>query len=104
MHTSSTQIAPGRFSSYLALVSFLGGTLLLILHLIFPNSIDIVIIGFLYVIMSALLNGIVFINLLYRFAMQPFYRETIGIRILILLANIPVVLLYLNIVLHNQLF
>lgn len=104
MHTQSTSMAPGRFSSYLALISFVGGTLLLVLHLIAPQNIDIVITGFFYVIMSATLNGIVFISLLYRFAVQPFYRETIGIRILILLANIPVALLYMNIVFHNQLF
>lgn len=101
---TQTQSAPGKFSTYLAITSFGIGTLLLLIHICFPDNIDILIMGFCYVILALILNGITLIHLLYHFIINHFERETIAIRILILLANIPIALLYLNIVLHNNLF
>jgi formate-dependent nitrite reductase membrane component NrfD len=94
--------APGRFSSVLALISFVIGTLLLLMHLLFPKVIQIIIIGYLYVAETILINGCTLLYLLYQFALYRFHRETIAIKILILLSNIPIALLYLNIVIHNN--
>lgn len=97
-----SQFAPGRFSSLLALISFALGTLFLLLHLLFPKVIQIIIAGYLYVAVAILTNTCTLLYLLYQFAVYRFYRETIAIKILILLANIPIALLYLNIVIHNN--
>ena len=101
---TQTQSEHGKFSTYLALVSFGIGTLILILHLLFPNMILLFYIGYIYVLLAFIINGIAFLYLIYLFITYPFERETIAIRILILLANIPIALLYLNIVLPNLIF
>jgi len=92
---------PRRFSSYLALFSFTIGTVFLIMHLIFPDIVQIIIAGYIFVLLAALLNLLALLYLLYQFAIYQFYRETIAVRILILLANIPIALLYLNIVIQK---
>jgi hypothetical protein len=97
-----SQFAPGRFSSYLTLISFLLGTMFLILHLIFPKTPQIIVAGYIYVLIAIISNTIMLLVLLYQFLIYRFFRETIAIRILILLANIPIALLYLNIVIHNH--
>ena len=99
-----TQTEHGKFSTYLALISFGIGTLFLILHLLFRDMMLIIYIGYIYVLLAFLINGIAFLYLIYLFITYPFERETIAIRILILLANIPIALLYLNIVLPNLIF
>lgn len=101
---AETKSAPGKFSTYLALVSFGIGTLFLVLHLLFPEMILIIYAGYLYVLFALLINFITFLYLIYLFIIYHFDRETIAIRILILLANIPIGLLYLNIVFPNILF
>lgn len=89
---------PVSFSTYLAIGSFTIGTILFILHQIFPNESYIFIVGFFYVLLAILLNSLVLLNLLYQFIINEAERETIAIRILILLANIPIALLYFFIV------
>lgn len=101
---TQTQSAPGPFSTYLALTSFGIGTLLLILYLVFPEMILLIYAGYLYVLLAILINGITFLYLFYLFLIHRLKREIIAIRMLILLANIPIALLYLNIVIHNNLF
>lgn len=98
---TQTQEASGKFSTYLALASFGIGTLFLILHLVFPSEDKIVMFGFLYVILALLLNGIALINLIYQLIISRYDRETLVIRIMILLSNIPIVFLYLHIVLNK---
>ena len=94
--------APGRFSSLLALISFAIGTLLLFMHLLLPKVVQIIIMGHLYVAVTILINFCTLLYLLYQFALYRFHRETIAIKILILLSNIPIALLYLNIIIHNN--
>jgi hypothetical protein len=94
----------GKFSTYLAITSFSFGTLLLAIHLCFPDTIEILVTGFFYVLFALLVNSITLFYLLYHFIINRFERETIAIRILILLANIPITLIYLNIVFNNNLF
>jgi len=91
----------GKFSTYLAITSFGIGTLLLILFLLFPMPL-LIIIGYFYILLAILINGITLLYLFYLFIIHRLKREIIAIRMLILLANIPIALLYLNIVLHNN--
>lgn len=97
-----TQPAPGIFSTYLAITSFAIGTFLLIIQLCFPNSLDILVMGLFYLIVAIFLNGITLTHLLYHFIINRFQRETLAIRIMLVLANIPVALLYANIIFHNK--
>jgi hypothetical protein len=99
-----TNTTPGKFSTYLAITSFGIGTLLLAIHLCFPNNIEILVTGFFYVILALLVNSITLFHLAYHFIINRFERETIAIRMLILLANIPITLIYLNIIFNNNLF
>lgn len=98
------QPTPGRLSTYLALASFVIGTAILLIYLRYPGEDLILINGFLYVMAAILVNGIALIYLMYHYAKNPDLREVLTIRILILLSNIPIAFLYLNIVLHNNLF
>ena len=100
MKTKST----GKFSTYLALTSFGIGTILLLINLCFPSNTDILITGLFYVVIAIFLNSITLIHLLYHFIINRIERETIAIRILILLANIPIAFIYLNIVFQNKSF
>lgn len=94
----------GKFSTYIAIASFAIGTLLLLTHLAFPKSPYILIVGYCYVFLAILINIITLLYLLYLLVIHWRVREIITIRILILISNIPVALLYLNIVLNNNLF
>lgn len=99
----TTRAKSGKFSTYLAMASFGIGTVFLLLYLVFPKSGYILFAGYCYVLLAILFNTITLLYLSYQFAIHRFNRETIAIRILILLSNIPVALLYLNIVLNNNL-
>jgi len=88
---------PGKSSTFLAIASFGLGTIILLLHSIFPEKESVMTAGLFYLITAVLLNGIFLFNLLYHFASQPAHREIVAIRILILVSNIPIALLYLKI-------
>lgn len=88
------------FSTYLALASLAIGTLLLIVHLVFPYTIQIMVLGFFYLVFAIFVNGLVFLNLAYQFIVYPFKRQITAIRILILLSNIPIAMLYFYIIFH----
>ena len=82
------------FSTYVALGSFAIGTLFLLLNLAFPRVAAIFIMGYLYALFAALCNSLVLLHLFYQLIIKPAEREEIVIRILILLANIPIAFLY----------
>ncbi|MDD5151130.1 MAG: hypothetical protein PHC28_11765 [Flavobacterium sp.] len=88
----------GRFSTELAIVSFAIGTVLLLIQKLAPSNFNLLFIGLLYVLFAILVNGIMFFNLAYHFIILPKKREYIAIKILILLANIPIAILYILIV------
>lgn len=88
------------FSTYLAIVSFSFGTLLLLFHLVCPRVLLILIIGLYYVVFAVLINFLALLVLCYQFLAKPQERETVAIRILILLSNIPIALLYFFIVIR----
>ena len=85
----------GEFSTHMALASFGIGTILMLLHQVYPNLVYLLFIGLAYVVIAFVLNSIVFFHLLYYFIIQKNYREYFAIKMLILLANIPIVALYI---------
>lgn len=94
---------PGKFSTYLALGCFSIGTSLFLFYLIYPMGL-LLIIGYLFVIAAFYTNLAVLFYLCYLLIVYWHDRQTIVIRMLILVSNIPIALLYLNIVFHNKLF
>lgn len=91
--------SPGKFSTYLALGSFAIGTQLLLLHFLFPEYIFLLFIGYIYVAATVVINFIAFLCMVYYFIIYRMHRQIIAIRILILLANIPIAFLYFKIIL-----
>ena len=85
----------GNYSTQLAAGSFFIGTIIFALFHALPNYHNIVLIGICFLLLAILLNGIVLLNLLYLFVTLPNLREELTIKMLILLANIPIVVLYL---------
>ncbi|RKS02262.1 hypothetical protein [Flavobacterium sp. 102] len=92
---------PGRFSTYLAMGSFSIGTFLFLIHFILPEFGLLYLIGYFYLLFAFLVNLLVFLNLLFQFLIKPEEREALAIKMLIMLANIPIALLYLCIVFHK---
>lgn len=86
------------FSTLFAICCFIIGTILLIAYRTTHNDI-LLVIGFFYVIAAVFFNAIILLNLLYQLATIPRERTESAIRILILLSNIPVAILYYNLVL-----
>ena len=82
------------FSTKVALISFAIGTLLFGCYFIAPEKDNLLIRGLCYVLFAALVNGIVLLYLLYQFLTLPEERTETSIRILLLLANIPIAFLY----------
>ena len=84
----------GEFSTHMAIGSFGIGTLLLISYKIFPENQNLLLVGLAYVVIAFALNTIVFFHLLYYFITQKNYREYFAVKMLILLANLPIVAIY----------
>ncbi len=89
------------FSTYLAIGSFGIGTILFLLHFALPEYGLLYLIGYFYILIAFLVNGITFLNLLFQFFIKPTEREDLAIKMLIMLANIPITLLYIYIVFHK---
>jgi len=88
----------GEFSTYLAIGSFGIGTFLLLIHIVFPQFDLLLFVGLAYVVIAFVLNAIVFFHLLYYFITQSNYREYFAVKMLILLANIPIAALYVYLI------
>jgi hypothetical protein len=88
----------GRTSSELAFGCFSIGTLFFILYLTLLDNSDVLIIGFVFIVLAIPLNVIMLVHLLYHFYILPKQRKYIGIKILILLSNIPIALMYLYLI------
>lgn len=106
MQTTLTQEEPfeGRTSTELALGCFAIGTLFFILFLTLQDTSFALIIGFIFIVFATILNGIMLCHLQYHFYILPQQRKYIAQKILILLANIPIALLYLVILNSYKLF
>ncbi len=84
-----------NYSTQLAVGSFFIGTLLFASYQVLPNYYNLLIIGIYFLLFATLVNGVVLLNLGYQFIMLPKYREELAIKMLIVLANIPIVFFYL---------
>jgi hypothetical protein len=102
METILTQEEPfeGSASTELALGCFAIGTLFFILFLTLADNSFILLIGFVFIILATPLNIIMLTHLLYHFYIRPQERKYIGIKILILLSNIPIAFLYFGIIIY----
>jgi hypothetical protein len=87
----------GRTSTELALGCFSIGTLFFILLLTLSDNSYILLVGFVFIVMAVPLNLIMLIHLVQHFYILPKERKYIGIKITILLSNIPMAILYYNI-------
>lgn len=86
----------GELSTWVAIASFVAGTALFAGYKLEMGNDNLVVFGFVYVCVAFLLNFLVLANLVVLFCTERKYRDYIAIKILIILANIPVTLLYLN--------
>ena len=88
------------FTTQMALLSFAIGSILFGLYFVIPKNVDLLILGFFYLISAVFLNGIAFQNLFIQFLTNPFEREELAIKMLILLSNIPIAFLYYLIIMN----
>ena len=88
------------FTTQMALLSFAIGSILFGLYFVIPKNVDLLILGFFYLISAVFLNGIAFLNLFIQFLTNPFEREELAIKMLILLSNIPIAFLYYLIIMN----
>lgn len=100
MTKTQYQNATGNFSTQLAIGSFIIGTFLLLLHLLFPKG-DLLLIGLIYVAIALFTNSIMLINLFYLYLIHKNHQQYYTIKILLLLANIPIAVVYFKIVIET---
>lgn len=89
------------FTTKMALLSFVIGSVLFGLYFVIPKNIDLLILGFFYLISAVFLNGIAFLNLFIQFVTNPFQREELAIKMFILVSNIPIAFLYYLIIMNK---
>lgn len=88
-------------STKIAFISFTIGTLLFGTYFLIPRSNNLIIIGLSYTLIAITTNGIIFLKLIYNWITDPTNRFSIEKQGLVLLANIPIAILYLFIIAHN---
>ena len=84
------------FSNELTIGSFAMGTLLLLTHKAKPQENMIYIIGLYYVIFVIAINSIMLLYHIFLSFILPDERENLALKIIILLCNIPIAILYYN--------
>ncbi len=109
-YKTNLQIKPGtkmqqekliQVSRMTALISFIIGTLLFLIQLLFLNSVELWIVGFVYVGIATLINIIFVVALFMEMFLRPYIAEELMISLAIMLLNIPVVVLYILILINN---
>ncbi|WP_348799671.1 hypothetical protein [Flavobacterium adhaerens] len=105
MQTISPHEEPfeGKTSTELAAGCFAIGTILFLLYLILLDNSSLILVAFLFIVLATPLNIIMLYHLLYHFCKLPDQRKYIGIKIVILLCNIPIAFLYYNILINFKL-
>ena len=91
----------GKLSTQIAISSFLIGTILFLLNQLFPKIDELFIIGVFYVLLALFVNGVVVLNLIHHFIFFQNHREYFGVKILIVLANIPIAALFFYLTINN---
>lgn len=85
-------------SIHLTIGSFIISTLLFVLYILSNENSNVLVIASPFVVSAIVLNTIMLFHLTDLFIRMPELRKDIGIKILILLSNIPVTFLYYCIV------
>lgn len=91
----------GKLSTQIAITSFLIGTILFLLNQLFPKIDELFIIGIFYVLLALFVNSVVLLNLFHHFIFFQNHREYFGVKILIVLANIPIAALFFYLTINN---
>jgi|SRR6478672_8148396 len=90
------------FSTQMAVIFFVFGTLIFGMYFLMPQYEGIFILGLCYVLFAGFCSSVLLIRLFYLLlVVPPSDRESIIIRMLIVLANIPVAIFYLYLIIHN---
>jgi hypothetical protein len=89
------------FSTKLAIVSFLLGTTLFIGYFVADDKLLFLILGFMFVIIALISNLLMLIILLFDLIEYPTEKKQISRKILILIANIPITIIYLAIIMYS---
>jgi hypothetical protein len=89
------------FSTKMALVSFVIGTVLFASYFIFRNSEELIYIGLCSILLAIFCNGIMLFWLIHTFITEPEERKDAAIQILVLLANIPIAVLYAFVIINT---
>lgn len=88
-------------STKIAFISFSIGTLLFGTYFLIPRSNNCLFIGLFYTLIAITTNGIIFLKLIYNWITDPTNRYSIEKQGLVLLANIPIAILYFFIIFYN---
>jgi hypothetical protein len=91
----------GKLSTQIAITSFLIGTILFLLNQLFPKIDELFIIGVFYVLLALFVNGVVVVNLIHHFIFFQNHREYFGVKILLVLANLPIAAGYFYITINR---
>jgi hypothetical protein len=83
------------FSNELAIGSFVIGTLLLLKFKAMPYNSMVLYIGLCYVLFAIAINSIMLLYLIFLCIVLPEERENLALKIILLLCNIPIAILYL---------
>lgn len=90
------------FSTQLAVIFFAFGTLIFGLYFLIPDHEGIFILGLCYVLFAGFCSSVVVLRLLYLLLIAPpSERENVVIRILIVLANIPIAFFYVYVIIQH---
>ena len=88
-------------SMKIAIISFTIGTLLFGTHFLIPRSDTLFVIGLYYTLTAIFVNGIMFLKLIYDWIIDPEKRYSTEKQGLVLLANIPIAILYFFIIFYS---
>jgi hypothetical protein len=85
-------------STSIAIISFIGGTLLLLLYFYCKENVYLYLAGALYLIIATLINLVVLLHLCFHVLTDGKNRQCYLIKIGIVLSNIPIAFMYSQIV------
>lgn len=105
MQTAHTNTAnfDGKTSTELAFGCFTIGTLLFLLNLSLTDNSSTLLVAFFFIVIATPINLIMLLHLLHHFYILPNQRKYIGIKIVMLVSNFPIAVLYLLVLQAHQL-
>jgi hypothetical protein len=82
-----------------AVISFVLGTVILLIHQVLPNYVEVIMLGLIYIGIATFINLIFVIALFIEMILRPILAEELMISLGIMLLNIPIAIGYVFIVL-----